>query len=67
MPGGVDLRAVANRAQMRVVLQILRHPLMDIIAIPQIEFVQENTPGSSTLFNVRKATYRAVYVSNGLE
>jgi hypothetical protein len=38
-----------------------------IIAIPSIEFVQENTPGSSTLFNVRKATYRAVYVSDGLE
>jgi hypothetical protein len=36
-----------------------------IIAIPQIEFVQENTPGSSTLFNVRRASYRAVYVSAG--
>ena len=38
-----------------------------IIAIPSIEFVQENTPGSSTLFNVRKASYRAVRVSDGLE
>jgi len=38
-----------------------------IIAIPTIEFVQEITPGFSPLFNVRKATYRAVYVSNGLE
>jgi hypothetical protein len=37
-----------------------------IIAIPQIEFVQENTPGSSTLFNVRRASYRAVYVSSGV-
>jgi hypothetical protein len=37
-----------------------------IIAIPSIEFVQENTPGSSTLFNVRKASYRAVYVSAGV-
>jgi hypothetical protein len=36
-----------------------------IIAIPSIEFVQENTPGSSTLFNVRRASYRAVYVSSG--
>jgi hypothetical protein len=36
-----------------------------IIAIPQIEFVQENTVGSSTLFNVRRASYRAVYVSAG--
>ena len=36
-----------------------------IIAIPSIEFVQENTPGSSTLFNVRRASYRAVYVSAG--
>ena len=36
-----------------------------IIAIPQIDFVQENTPGSSTLFNVRRASYRAVYVSAG--
>ena len=36
-----------------------------IIAIPQIEFMQENTPGSSTLFNVRRASYRAVYVSAG--
>ena len=36
-----------------------------IIAIPTIDFVQENTPGSSTLFNVRKASYRAVRVSNG--
>jgi hypothetical protein len=38
-----------------------------IIAIPSIEFVQENTPGSSTLFNVRKASYRAVRVSDGDE
>jgi len=37
-----------------------------IIAIPEIEFVQENTVGSSTLFNVRKASYRAVYVSAGV-
>jgi hypothetical protein len=36
-----------------------------IIAIPSIEFVQENTVGSSTLFNVRRASYRAVYVSAG--
>jgi hypothetical protein len=36
-----------------------------IIAIPSIEFIQENTPGASTLFNVRKASYRAVRVSDG--
>jgi hypothetical protein len=36
-----------------------------IIAIPSIEFVQEITPGFSPLFNVRRASYRAVYVSAG--
>jgi hypothetical protein len=38
-----------------------------IIAIPSIEFVQEITPGFSPLFNVRKASYRAVRVSDGDE
>lgn len=34
-----------------------------IIAIPSIEFEQENVAGSSSLFNVRRAIYRAVDVS----
>lgn len=37
--------------------------LYRIIAIPTIEFEQENVAGSSTLFNVRRAVYRAVDVS----
>ena len=34
-----------------------------IIAIPSIDFEQENVAGNSTLFNVRRAVYRAVDVS----
>ena len=34
-----------------------------IIAIPSIDFEQENVAGSSSLFNVRRAIYRAVDVS----
>ena len=36
-----------------------------IIAIPQIEFVQEDALATRNLFNVRRASYRAVYVSAG--